>query len=117
MKAALDEDFTPNETTPTAQAAENFMKFARGDGTTAMIGSVALGVVVPNLRDAQAMVTGQRRMMLEGITGIAPAAGTTAPANPVTFSILDGRFVIRGHAVGGEEAACGTIGDGNSNRF
>ena len=107
VKSALDEDFTPNEVTPTAQAAENFMTFASG-GTTAMIGSVALNVVVPNLRQARAADNVED---LEDITGIAPAAGTTAPANPVTFSISTGDLSFVDTLWVGEEAGCATTGN------
>jgi hypothetical protein len=107
VKSALDEDFTPNEMTPTAQAAENFMTFASGS-TTAMIGSVVLNVVEPHLRQAQAAVNVEE---LDHITGIAPAAGTAAaPANPVTFSISTGDLSFVDTLWVGEED-CATTGN------
>ena len=92
VAAALNEKVTAAAPAPVAQASSNFMSF--DGGTRVSLGTIEIGVVTPNLRDAragddnvEANVDGTVGAMVMTLAEIAPAATTGDPiANPVTFS-------------------------------
>ena len=90
VRPALRETVNPTKPAPVAKVASRFTNFggsARSPVLRTSLGTVAIGVVSPNLRHAQAATDVDAGANVESLVDIAPPALSSGPiANPVTFS-------------------------------